>query len=267
MTCARSSSAHRSSGIPRTARNGADSRHSGICPGGSWDAATARCSSGTVDRDRPDLSSVQAERRPFLSEPTRGGLPYSPHPRDEETGRVIAVGHRQQGLDMLGWIWDCCSWLRSSSAKWGSDRGTVRSVARSLRGDRARGIDQHAARTERLGACCEDRHLDLRQLLDVLGGDAPAQVGASLERAQTRAWRIDENAIENRPLGARQRGVRQLDANTVGVQAPRGVDAARRHRARLRSTASTSPSSPISAAICVLLPPGAAHRSSTRSPG
>src|SRR6202042_1111210 len=98
MTCARSSSAHRSSDILRTARNGADSRHSGICPGDWLVAATARCSSGTVDRDRPVLSSVQAERRPYLSEPTRGGFPYSPHPRNEETSCMVTVGHRQQGL-------------------------------------------------------------------------------------------------------------------------------------------------------------------------
>ncbi len=37
-------------------------------------------------------------------------------------------------------------------------------------------------------------------------------------------------------------------------------------RVWLRSTASTVPSPPISAARCVVLPPGAAHRSSTRSP-
>ena len=95
MTCARSLSAHRSSGIPRTARSDADSRHSGICLEGSWAAAKARCSSDTGARGRPDLSSVQAERRPCLSEPTRGGLLHSPHPRNKETGRVIAVGHRQ----------------------------------------------------------------------------------------------------------------------------------------------------------------------------
>ena len=72
-----------------------------------------------------------------------------------------------------------------------------------------------------MGACGEDRRLHARHLLDVLGGDPPALVGARLQRAQPRARRIDEHAVERRFAGARLGGASQLDPHIASAHPPR----------------------------------------------
>ena len=135
------------------------------------------------------------------------------------------------------------------------------------RGDGARRVDKHAARTERSRAGGEDPGLRARHLADRLGRHAPAQVGACLQRAQPGAGRVDEHAIEAPVPRPRPRGVGELDAHVCRARAAERSRARAPARRALRSTPRTSPRPCMSAARCVLLPPGAAHRSSTRSPG
>ena len=99
-----------------------------------------------------------------------------------------------------------------------------------------------------------------------LGRRAPAQVGPSAQRAQARARRVDEDAVEALPVGRSRaspcttRTFARASARTCSRSCARPARRrARRPRPRPRRS--------ISAARCVVLPPGAAHRSSTRSPG
>ena len=131
--------------------------------------------------------------------------------------------------------------------------------------DRARRVDEGTAGPQRGRSGGEDPGLQLGQRRGP-SGLAPARVRARRERAEVGARRVDEHAVERvscavarrrRPC-ARRRCPRPY-ARRCGAARRRGRGGARRRR--------SAPSLPISAARCVVLPPGAAHRSSTRSPG
>ena len=148
---------------------------------------------------------------------------------------------------------------RSSRLKsaWESRKPAI-SVLVLSRGDRARRVDKHAARTEGLGAGGEDRAPASRPSASTaVRRHAPAQIGARLQRAQARARRIDEHAVERRAVGAASRGVADLDADVAGAQPrgrPRRARPARRAVALDGHAPRRAPS--ISAARCVVLPPG-----------
>ena len=84
-----------------------------------------------------------------------------------------------------------------------------------------------------------------------------ASVPRSLQGGSTRRGRRSLDALRG-VLGA------HVDDRRAHPLAPCGGKASA--RPGCFSTATISPTSPISAARCVVLPPGAAHRSSTRSP-
>ena len=132
--------------------------------------------------------------------------------------------------------------------------------------DRAGAVDQRAAGADGVRAGREDRRLRLRE--PAPGWRRPC---ASGRRGGRRACRGPSTA------GRRARGRTPPSCGCGGVRGPDG-DARRRPSARAvrrsasarpgwRSTATTAPVSSISAARWVVLPPGAAQRSSTRSPG
>ena len=142
------------------------------------------------------------------------------------------------------------------------------------RSRRARSRRARSCRSSRRGyrrACSaaapgrEDLALELRERL------AGARPCASARRGARRACRGPSTAGRR----ARGRTARRRRARPRPVVArrrssrPCARPCARSASARpgCRSTATISPSSPISAARWVVLPPGAAHRSSTRSPG
>ena len=101
----------------------------------------------------------------------------------------------------------------------------------------------------------------------VAGCLAPAGVRARRERAEVRARRVDEHAVVGAP-STRLGGVGGADLDAASAPIRSAVRAQRRRRgpggARRRRP---RPRLPISAARWVVLPPGAAHRSSTCSPG
>ena len=146
------------------------------------------------------------------------------------------------------------------------DPGTVRSVARSRRRDGACRVDKHAARTESARAGDEDRRLRSRD-------DCRRPARATRQRRSARACSVPSpeqggstsTRSKAAPSGRWQRGVGELDADHAARQPPCVIRPALSRAVALDG--STSPWPPISAARCVLLPPGAAHRSSTRSPG
>ena len=98
------------------------------------------------------------------------------------------------------------------------------------------------------------------------GGLAPAQRRAGW-RACRGPSRAGRRARGRRPPARARRRRRRRDLDAARAHPLRGARAARAARPRWRSTATTRPRSSISAARWVVLPPGAAHRSSTRSPG
>ncbi len=114
----------------------------------------------------------------------------------------------------------------------------------------------------------QDRRLLAREPGRQVGRLAPARVGARRERAEVRARRVDEHAVvgvgllrrrRRRRRGPRRRRPPPCARPCAASASARPGDGARRPR--------RPPSPPISAARWVVLPPGAAHRSSTRSPG
>ncbi len=123
-----------------------------------------------------------------LSEPTAEGSPT----RRIRAMKKPAVRSRwgivsRASRHALGWIWDCrsCAEVLELEVEFRSrNRSTCCSF--SARGDRARGIDQHAARTKRAGAGRRESPSGFGPTCSMSSrGHTPAQVGASLERAQT----------------------------------------------------------------------------------
>ena len=125
-----------------------------------------------------------------------------------------------------------------------------------VRVDRADRVDDRAARPHALRGGAEELELQLGQRLG-----APAEVGPGGEHAEPRARRVDERAVE--------------PVSSAGSVASVGVRRRGRCRRRAGATFSSSsrarprsppPRRPRRASI-VVFPPGAAQRSSTRSPG
>ena len=119
---------------------------------------------------------------------------------------------------------------------------------------------------ERVGAGAQDRAPACARAARAGRGLAPARVGAGGERAEVRARRVDEHAVVAPPAGG---------SAASAVRTSTQVAPIRRRRAPQRVGAAgvaldgdeRRPRRAISAARWVVLPPGAAHRSSTRSPG
>ena len=118
----------------------------------------------------------------------------------------------------------------------------------------------------RSSAGVEQLALEGRELLDLLGRLAPAGVGPRLERAEVGARRVEQDPVER--AGRAPRGRRRCTTSTHGARMRAHVVAQRVGAAAGASSIATiSPSPPISAARWVVFAPGAAHMSSTRSPG
>ncbi len=112
----------------------------------------------------------------------------------------------------------------------------------------------------------EDRGLQCGQRSATVAGSLRQRAsGRDGERAEVRARRVDEHAVERAADAARRR--RRCAPRRSSRPSARRCAASASARPGWRSTATISPALPISAARCVVLPPGAAHRSSTRSPG
>ena len=106
-----------------------------------------------------------------------------------------------------------------------------------------------------LGRRAQQLELELGQRLR-----APAQVGPRGEHAEPGARRVDERAVEARQLRRQRRGRRRARRARSSRRAGATFSSSSRARASFTSTATTSPAS------IVALPPGAAQRSSMRSP-
>ena len=124
-----------------------------------------------------------------------------------------------------------------------------------VRVDRADRVDDRPPGRTRLGRRLQELELELGERLG-----APAQVGRAARTPRPGARRVDERAVEARQLGGRWR---PSAWTTRTWPAPRRRTFSSSSRARTRSPRrrTTSPAS------IVALPPGAAQRSSVRSPG
>ena len=137
-------------------------------------------------------------------------------------------------------------------------------------GERAHRVDEPPARAHRGGCRAQHGALRARPVSSTsLGRDAPARVGAAPQHAETAARRVEQHAVERsrraRPWHACRRRRRARPSRRPRRSVPRastriraGVARRRRRRGRRRRMRS---------AIALALPPGAAARSSTRSPG
>ena len=238
-TCARSSSARRSSGTPRSARSGAGSTRSGSVPGrfvgrSHGSPQCGQCgpsSTGALGRaSRLAGHALSSRRSRAMKKPAVRSRWGSVSTRARARR---AMGCREGGqLD--------AEVIEGEIGVGVQERGDLALVLG--RGDRARRVDQHAARTERprrppreSRACASASSAKRRAL------HAPAQIGTRLQRAQARARRVHEHAVEHRPLGPRLRGVGELDAHVVRRAAARAVRTSAPARRRSRSTATTSP--------------------------
>ena len=110
-------------------------------------------------------------------------------------------------------------------------------------------------RPHAIGCGAQERELQLGQRLG-----APAEVRPLVEDAEARARRVDERAVEAAKLGRERRARRRRRRGRSSRRAARAFASSSRARPSCFSTATTSPAS------CVALPPGAAQRSSVRSP-
>ena len=144
----------------------------------------------------------------------------------------------------------------SASVRIDLEPGSVDDLLRLVGVDRADRVDDRAARADPLGCGTQELELELRQRLC-----APAQVGATVQDTEAGAGCIHERVVEAGELCAGARGRRrrrpERSRRRDGARSP----PARERAPSLISTAVTSPAS------IVALPPGAAHRSSVRSPG
>ena len=145
----------------------------------------------------------------------------------------------------------------------GGDRAARSRPARSCRSSRRATPSGLSA----LGRGVEDRGLRARRAPRGRAGLlAPADVGARGERAEVRARRVDEHAVERARL-VRGRRRRRCGPRRSSRPSARRCAGARRRGPRGARRPRSGPRRAISAARWVVLPPGAAHRSSTRSPG
>ena len=106
--------------------------------------------------------------------------------------------------------------------------------------DRARRVHERAAGSERVGPRAQDRALRAREPLGLVGGLAPAGVGAAGERAEVGARRVDEHAVvgaagswaRRRPRRGPSTQVAPILARGRAAARPRARGGARRPRAR-----------------------------------
>src|SRR6202034_4069200 len=134
-------------------------------------AVDTAVASGQVGRTQPWLGAVGARRAEIdlvfrrgplhSSETTRRRPVHSPHPWDEESRGVVAMGHRQEDLRRM-WVEMDLLFVHEVFER---ELGVMiqKRFYLSLvlgRGDRACRIHQHAARTERGGTSREDRRLE-----------------------------------------------------------------------------------------------------------
>ena len=232
------------------------------------------------------LEAVQAVHAAVAARQVGGPQPRLVARRADVAEIDVVVGHDRRSRAMkkpsvpsrcgsvwrkpgtLGWSQTGRSDGSSSTREVASDaRGRRRSAARSRPARSCRSSTRARRRgARRAGAGVEDRRLHAPRARP--GCRAPC---ASARRAARRACRGPSTA------GRRARGRRRRRSCGSAASAVRTSTHARAHalrgaRERLgapgwRSTATTRPSSPIRAARWVVLPPGAAQRSSTRSPG
>ena len=255
----------------RRARSGAGSRRSGSGPGAGSGAATARRSPG-----RPAAGS--RGRRPSLR--TRrlnsgaARLRFAPPPGPaeagaEEAGGAVALGQQLQEARVAARGEAAMRRRRDRRPRRPRGvlgRGDRRRSSFSRRRDRAGRVDQRAARAQRPRRADQQPALERGEALDVGRRLAPAGVGARGERPEVGAGRVQEDPIVARAevglgrVGDRSRRTQSAPARAQSAS----ISAARRGSASIETI---SPRSPIRAAIAVVLIPGPAQRSSTRSPG
>ena len=103
--------------------------------------------------------------------------------------------------------------------------------------------------------------LQARERFDVARLLGPGHVGMAADRSRRRTGRIDQNRVERLRLNRRRRRRPQLPRAAVAARDwRRAASGARPNGPERRTCARAS-------AICAVLPPGAAHMSSTRSSG
>ena len=228
-------------------------------------AATVRCSASSPSRTSARSSS--ARRSPGRPSAARSGAGSRRSGSGRGGSSGAATAPRSSGT-------------RARSAVSASSTGNIEAVgavamreraqtalahdllARRQRADRVdeRPPAQPRGRSSRIASC------SIRQAVDRLGRRAPAQVGVARSVPRPLHGGSTRTAVEARRGSKRAASAsattRTLVASSrshVAASAARAAGGARPRRSRRRS--------PISAARCVVLPPGAAQRSSTRSPG
>ena len=218
-------------------------------------AATARRSPGRRRRGRSSSSGsrASARRRRATKNPS---VPSRCGSVCRYIGRVRMLPHRPART------------RRSSAAKSGrSARKRSHDALVLGRGDRAGRVDERAAGRSASAPGAQDRALQLGERAP--GSPAllaPARVGAR-RRACRGPSTAGRRARGRRPRGSCGSAASAVRTSTLPAPMRAAVRASASARPAWRSTATTAPRSSISAARWVVLPPGAAHRSSTRSPG
>ena len=254
-TSARSSSARRSSGRPRPARSGAGSSRSGSAPG-RFVAPQPRLVAGGTDVAQVDglvAHGASLRRRRAMKNPS---VPSRCGRVCTKPGTRPCVPQRRVGAQVVG---------REVPA-FGQERlhdGLV------LGGrDRAGGVHERAARAQRVR-----RRRAGSPPARARAARAGRRTCASARRGARRACRGPSTA------GRRARGRRRAGScgpaasavrtsiDSAGAHARRPCGAAPRRARRGARRRRSAPVPRISAARCVVLPPGAAQRSRTRSPG
>ena len=214
-TCARSSSARRSWGRPRQLE--------------AVQAVHAAVAAGQVGRAQPRLVAGRAD----VAQVDRVVVAHAPPSRRRRAMKKPSVPSRCGRVCAKPGTRGCshsgASARRSSAAEVGALGQERRDHALVLGGrDRARGVDERAARAQRGRAGAQDRGLLAREPRRQVRRLAPARVGARGERAEVRARRVDEHAVvRGRLVAARRR--RRCATSTRGAHARRG--AAQRGRA------------------------------------
>src|SRR6188472_719000 len=143
-----------------------------------------------VGRSQGSPQPGQAARRRTLS-PSSASLIatiIAPQAADEETRGAIAVG---ADLPVLG---------------------AAEEILVLTAGDRAGRVDQRAARPQRLAGTIEQLRLHLDQAVDRRRRLAPARVGPGGERAEVRAWRVEQDPVEAGQAGPGGVGLDHGDA-------------------------------------------------------
>ena len=223
-------------------------------------AVHAAVAAGEVGRPQPRLVAGRADRAEV------DVSSCASQPRDEETVGAVAVRERLQVLRHGRMLPDRDARLPRSSAGIRRERPGTRHDVLVLGGrDRARRVDEGTAGPNGGRSGGEDVAPAARPApagrpaLRQRASGREASVPRSLHggSTSTRSNASPAAARRRRPCG-RRRSSRPY-ARRSGAARRRGRGGARRRRSRPRCA--------ISAARWVVLPPGAAHRSSTRSPG